>query len=283
MRWRLAAILLAALLVGCRTGAGSLPDQVTPGPHEGLDAVLWMQTSAEYRISAEQAYRLAMLRLEDALRPENAGWTAAVEQKPGYAGLPPAVILDVDDTVLASTPFQAQLVREQARFEPEAWSAWVRKEEAPAVPGSLALARSARERGVRIFYITNRELDLEEATRRNLERQGFPVEGGGDSILSRGERPGWDLKLPRREFVASSHRVLLIVGDSLDDFVAGSRAAAEERNALAQRYDDYWGTRWILIPNPVYGDWLRSLDGFGHAPPPGEILRRKQELLEPYD
>ena len=259
-RWRLGAILLAGWLMGCRTGAGLAPDQ--PGPYEGLDAVLWVQTSAEYRVSAEQAYRLALLRLDHSLRPENAGWTAAVEQKPGYAALPPAVILDVDDTVLASTPFQAELVRQHARFRPEAWAAWVRKEEAPAVPGSLALARSARERGVRVFYVTNREIDLEEATRRNLERQGFPVDGGEDSILSRGERAGWESKTPRREFVASTHRVLLIVGDSLDDFVAGSRASAEERIALAQRYEDWWGTRWILIPNPMYGDWLRSLQGF---------------------
>jgi acid phosphatase len=276
VRGQLQVILFTLLLVSCRSLPGAPP---LVEVHEGLDAVLWVQTSAEYLAASEQAYGVAAERLDEALRPENPGWTAIVDQTSSAAGLPPAVILDVDDTVLATGPFQARIVGGAGRFRLAAWNAWVREEGALPVPGALAFARHARHAGVRIFYVTNREPEVEGATRRNLQRLGFPVDEDGANILSRGERDGWESKERRRAFVAAKHRVLLIVGDGLADFVSGSRVRATERIALTQRYAAYWGRRWILIPNPMYGDWERALYGFDGALPRDETLRRKYREL----
>jgi acid phosphatase len=249
--------------------------------HESLNAVLWAQTSAEYRASAEQAYRLARVQLDEALRPENAVWTAALEQVGDYAGLPPAVVLDVDEGVLDTSSFQARIVEKYGRFRLAEWNDWVREEKGRAVPGAVEFAKYARAKGVRIFYVTNREHEVEAATRRNLQALGFPVDEDGGNILSKNEKEGWGPdKGSRREFIAAGYRVVLVAGDDLNDFLSGSRLEPRERIALAMRWRSNWGTRWIMLPNPIYGGWERSLYEFDYRLAPSEILRRKHSQLE---
>ena len=67
-------------------------------PHENLNAVLWVQSAAEYRASALQTYRAAEASMIRALQDKS--WTAAIEQRRPVPDLPPAVILDLDETVL---------------------------------------------------------------------------------------------------------------------------------------------------------------------------------------
>jgi acid phosphatase len=243
-----------------------------------------MRTSAEYYASAEQAYRLAQRQVDEALEPENADWTAAVEQAPDCAGLPPAVVLDVDEGVLDTSAFQTGLVKTGERFRQSAWQRWVREQQARAVPGAVEFARYAVSRGVRVFYVTNRDWELEGATLRDLVSLGFPVDADGANLLSRREQPGWQSdKTSRRRFIAASHRIVLLVGDDLNDFVAGGRVEPRERVALARRWQSYWGTRWIVTPNPVYGGWERSLYDFDSGLSRPQILRRKYEALEAPD
>lgn len=284
LRVQLKPILLcAALLASCREPVANLPSQ-QGRTHESLDAVLWTQTSAEYDVSAEQAYRLARMQLSEALKPENARWTAAIEQTGPFSDLPPAVILDIDEAVLDNSPFEARLIRKGRVFELDAWNAWVGEENATAIPGALGFAKEVEERGVRIFYVSNRTHDVEDSTRRNLRKLGFQVDPDGANILSKGERAEWRSdKRSRREFVARTHRILLVVGDDLNDFVSGTEISPEERVALARRYQQHWGVKWVLIPNPVYGRWERSLYGFDKGLPRADILRRKYEELEPLE
>src|SRR5690242_6899130 len=97
----------------CRTA--STPRSSTPSAaanataprrtHENLNAVVWTQTAAEYRAVAKQAYRLARLQLDAALADPT--WTAATEQTNVSPTLPPAIVLDLDETVLDNSAFQA--------------------------------------------------------------------------------------------------------------------------------------------------------------------------------
>jgi acid phosphatase len=282
MRHRLKVVLLlAALLASCQTWTAT---PVGESPHESLNAVLWMRTSAEHYALTEQAYRLAMMQVDHALKPENAAWTAAVEQVRGYEGLPPAVVLDIDESVLDTGAFQAQIVKADDRFRRAAWNGWVREQKARAVPGAVEFARYALAKDVRLFYVTNRDWALEDATRQNLEDLGFPVDADGANLLSKGERAGWELdKTSRRQFIAASHRVVLIVGDDLNDFVPGSQTEPRQRVALARRWRSYWGTRWIVMPNAVYGGWERSLYDFDGTLLRPQVLRRKYDALEALD
>jgi predicted secreted acid phosphatase len=83
----------------------------TPVGLDNLNAVLWVQSAVEYRATSLQAYRLAQRALDDALA--DATWTAALEQTGDFAGLPPAIILDIDETVLDNAYYEARLTLDQ--------------------------------------------------------------------------------------------------------------------------------------------------------------------------
>jgi acid phosphatase len=237
-----------------------------------------VQGAAEYAAGATGAYGMAARGME--LGREDSTWTAATEQEGGYHRLPLAVILDVDETVLDNTPYQARLIQDGERFGPESWAAWVGEAGARAIPGALEFTRSAAEAGVTVFYVTNRDAPLEEATRSNLERLGFPLAADVDAVLTRGERPDWSSdKSSRRRHVARRYRILLLIGDDLGDFVTVDGADPAERIALVEQNRERWGTHWIVLPNPMYGSWERSLLGFANLHD-AEAQRLKRERLE---
>lgn len=228
-----------------------------------LDAALWMQTSAEYDALARQTWatagRLLRVGLADSL------WTAAVEQQPGFGSLPPAVIVDVDETVLDNSPYAARLIEAREGYSDESWGLWVNEARARPVPGAVGFARLARELGIEVFYVTNRNFDLEEQTKRNLLAVGFPPGKADDVYLMVREREGWGSdKTTRRAFVAAQYRVLLVVGDDLNDFVSGARSGRQARAALIDEHESKWGSRWIMLPNPTYGSWERAIT-FGES------------------
>ena len=243
-----------------------------------LFATLWQQTSAEYRAAAWQAYDEAREILPVALA--DSSWTAAVEQEGGdFSMLPPAVVVDIDETVLDNSPQQARTILAGGSFDPEAWGAWVNEARAPAVPGAREFLALAESLGVAVFYVTNRDQPLEEATRRNLEAEGLLLDPEVDTVLTRGEREGWGSdKTSRREAIAERYRIVLLVGDDFNDFVS-ARLPRAERDRLVERYADRWGDRWIMIPNPVYGSWEGAL--YGEADDtPEKRARRQLESLE---
>lgn len=286
------AVLLLLVVLGaaaCASGRGR-PATAGPGAAEearpglvGLNATLWMQTAAEYSASARQAYRAAARALPE-LRADPSH-TALAGGPPGAdsESRPPAVILDVDETVLDNSPFQAHLVHENRAFGPEIWASWVREARARPVPGALGFVRTAREMGVDVFYVTNRDHELEGATRRNLREAGFPLDAPGDAVLTEGEREGWGSdKRDRRAEVARTHRVLMLVGDDLHDFVAGTDTTPTARRALARRHGEKWGRSWIMLPNPAYGSWERAASGPGGSSSPADQQARKREALDPW-
>ena len=132
-----------------------------------------------------------------------------------------------------------------------------------------------------MFYVTNRDHDLEEATRANLKRHGFPLREGVDTLLTRGEKEGWGSdKTSRRRAIAASYRVLMILGDDFNDFTAAAAGSpADRRSSVADRAD-WWGRKWFMLPNPSYGSWQRALLQPGD-PDPAERRRAIRAGLAP--
>lgn len=255
---------------------GAPPTPTPARPHENLNAVLWVQSALEYEATALQSFRLAQLQLDAAL--QDPGWTAALEQTGDSSKLPPAVIVDVDETVLDNSYYQARMVRDGTEFSPTTWDPWVMEAKATAIPGAREFTQYAAERGVTIFYITNRTRNIEAATRRNLAAEGFPIAAEVDTVLTRGERPEWNAsaKGPRRAHVARGYRILLLVGDDLGDFVIDASGTPQDRRTRAAPYEEWWGRRWIMLPNPTYGSWERAVTG--NAPDP--IAARRRALID---
>jgi 5'-nucleotidase (lipoprotein e(P4) family) len=279
------AIILPLLLlvVACHgpapaTAPGVSP-QVEPAPlaHEGLNSVLWMQSATEFRGASIGTFAAARRMLDVGLTDPT--WTAAVEQKGSFGHLPPAVIVDVDETVLDNSAYQGRLIRDRLSYATEHWNSWVREEKAPAIPGAVEFVRYAVGRGVTVFYITNRRAAVEEPTRRNLAAAGFPLPAA-DVILSRDEKAEWATgdKTTRRAEVASGYRVVLNIGDNLGDFISDENTPLDRRLSLTETYRDYWGTRWFVIPNPMYGNWEYAVLGHERLDEAGQLRRKRQAL-----
>ncbi len=265
------------------TGAGVAPPTADLWANPGFQSTLWVQTAAEYRAAAESAYNVARAALEAGRsRP---GGSAALEQTGDATALPPAVILDVDETVLDNSPYQAWMIRERKlSYTPESWAAWVGRAEAQPVPGALEFTRYAARSGVAVFYVTNRDRSEEAATRVNLEKMGFPVTSEVDAVLTRGERPEWGSdKTSRRALVAASHRLVLLVGDDFGDFVSIEGLSPQQRAELVQTHRGRWGRDWIILPNPMYGSWERALHGHRRDLPEREVMKLKAGWLRGFN
>lgn len=267
----LATMPVTTLLTGCAAAPRNQPN---------LDATLWVQTASEYRAVARSVYLAAAGDLLTLLA--DSANSATLEQEGDFSRLPAAVILDIDETVLDNSPYQARLLVSGEQYSSDTWAAWVDEGIAQPVPGALEFTSAAVRLGITVFYVTNRRASQESATRQNLSALGFPLQNDLDVVLTRDERPEWNgTKSSRRRFVSNTHRVLMLVGDDLNDFVDVDGLTVAERNAVAEQYRGYWGERWRMLPNPTYGSWERALFEFNYGLPPSERTDRKAEHLEP--
>jgi len=267
----LAALAAMALALGACAPKRALVSPI-------LYPTAWVQTSAEYEAAARQAFNAAARALDAALADST--WTAALEQTGDFAALPPAIITDVDETMLDNSPFEARMARAGLVYDDPAFDTWVESAEAGPVPGALEFATEAARRGVTIFYVSGRGQASEEATRRNLERRGFPLDPDVDVVPATGEQPEWTSdKTSRRAWIASRYRVLLVIGDDFNDFANG-RVPLERRAELVRENAERWGRRWIVIPNPIYGSWERALYDFESGLSDAEKARRVAERLD---
>ncbi|MEO9903403.1 5'-nucleotidase, lipoprotein e(P4) family [Nisaea sp.] len=224
--------------------------------HDGLNATYWVQNSVEYKANAYALYQLAMLRLDQALADKK--WTAALEQSGDYQSKPPAVILDIDETVLDNSPYQAWIVEKDKYYSSKTWAPFVESQTSRMIPGSLEFTKYAKSKGVKVIYVSNRKAPGEEATRANLKKFGYPVDEDTDVVLLRGEKDEWNSsnKTPRREHVVSSYRVLLQLGDNLGDFTDENvKGSPSERLGTFEKHQAMWGKQWIMFANPTYGSW----------------------------
>ena len=242
---------------------------------ENLHAVLWMQKSAEYKANCMQSYKLAELQMQSALKDKK--WTAALEQTGNYINLHPAIILDVDETVLDNSPYEAELIQTGGHYSSSTWNAWCNKAIAEAIPGAVEFCQSADKKGVTVFYVTNRRDTLKEVTRQNLKKVGFPLKENVETVLTRLESSD---KGTRREIVSENYRILLLIGDNLGDFASGfTNGSMQARDSLVTEYKDYFGTKWISLANPVYGDWEGALFDYNYGLSNEEILKIKVNTL----
>jgi len=213
-----------------------------------VGALLWTQSSAEYRALAYQTFVLARLRLDQALRSRNRSRSKK-----------PALVVDVDETVLDNSRFQAELVLRGAAYTAEDWKAWCDRAEAGAVPGAVDFLNYAARQGVRVFYITNRRQPEKAGTINNLTKLGFPAVTD-ESVMIR-EQGTTGSKESRREKVRLHYWIAMLVGDNLNDFndnFAGKSIA--DRSAEVDRERSDFGSRFIVVPNPIYGDWENAVN-----------------------
>ena len=254
---RATSVVLGTMLAA---GAGAEETSV-----EQLNATLWMQVSPEYRAGTEQVYRLATERIANP-GPGSAALEQAQIPNEQLARLPTAVVLDLDETVLDNTVYQARMIRDRTSYSTKTWGEWVGAGQAEAVPGAREFIAAARRLGHTVFFVSNRDCSAppptatdscpaKTATMRNLVALGIDPAPDPAHMLLRGERPDWAAKTQRRAFIAATYRIIALVGDDLGDFVDPKVFAADRA-----RMDWRFGVTWFVLPNPIYGSWTNAFD-----------------------
>ncbi|TWR27352.1 5'-nucleotidase, lipoprotein e(P4) family [Mucilaginibacter pallidiroseus] len=213
-----------------------------------LWASIWQQRSAEYKALCYQAYNIAKLRLDEALK------------NPGQKPL--AVVTDIDETVLDNSPYDAMRASANLDFDAKTWKAWTAKAEADTVPGAPAFFKYAASKGVTVFYITNRDEDERAATLKNLQKYNLPNADNEHLQL----RQTTSSKESRRLQVLKTHNIVLLCGDNLPDFdmLYENKPAEGKRNDVTVQLREQFGKKFIVLPNPAYGDFESALFNFNY-------------------
>jgi 5'-nucleotidase (lipoprotein e(P4) family) len=287
------SLLTTSLLAGCASHAPmptSPPAEPatsaapSPPPNDSLNATVWFQTSVERDLVFREIYRAAGERLAAALADKRWDALPREERANDPRGLPPAIIVDVDETVLDNSPSQVRQIREGRGFDEAAWGAWVNQRAAKPLPGAVEFLSAAAKQGVTVFYISNRDASLAEATLDNLRKAGFPVAAdsqflGLGTVVDGCEQEGSE-KACRRQLVGRTHRVLMQFGDQVGDFVQIVANTPEGRRQAIAAYGDWIGQRWWALPNPLYGSWEPALFGNAWSQPEHERRAQKEAALD---
>ncbi len=244
---------------------------------QSMLSVLYVQTATEFAANNIQTYANAKDALLKGL--EDSSWKAALEQVDNFEDKSPAIILDVDETVLDNSNFQARTILSGLSY-PNGWAKWVNESNAGAVEGVYDFLHFADKKGVKIYYLTNRLESFREATKKNILKLGLPFED--DAVLLMRSEENLRDKTDRRKKIANENRIVLIIGDQLTDFISTKEAYVfhTERKKLAKKYSDLWGTKWFLVTNPTYGRWELSIYEDYPSSEEEAIETRKKTLIQ---
>ena len=205
--------------------------------------VKYVRDAEEYAVLSRMVYRQAL-----------AAVTAAVRERNARVSGPWAVVLDIDETVLDNSTYELDRATYGLAFENGSWNAWVNRGEAGLVPGVVEFISGVRRMGGHVAFISNRDEVVRAATQANLQRFNLWTELDRLCLATDSTYP----KRVRRTEVAEGRGacswntptpILAFVGDQMGDF-----PAAGESDPDAGK-DTAFGTRYFILPNPLYGAW----------------------------
>jgi len=205
------------------------------------NAVLWQQRSGEYRALCFQAYNAARFSLNEKIR------------SPGEK--PRCIVVDIDETLLDNSPQSGQSVLKKIGFDLAEWKRWTNLAKADTVPGALSFLKYVAEKNIEVFYISNRDQSELNATIENLNRYGFPNVDRPHLLF----REDTSNKQQRRDFVSDRYEITLLIGDNLSDFSTIFYQEGKETDSEVDRHASLFGVNYIILPNPMYGDWEQAL------------------------
>ena len=205
---------------------------------ENTMGTLWYQNAAEVDALYQQGYNVATNKLKELLKQPT--------------DKPYSIVLDIDETVLSNIPFQVKMIKDGTAFNPKLWDEWVQKAEAKPVAGAKEFLQFADKNKVQIYYISDRTDAQVDATIKNLEAQGLPVQGR-DHLMFKKE--GDKSKEGRRQEVLKHTNLVMLFGDNLVDFAEFSTKSEDDRDKMFEQLKAEFGDKFIIFPNPMYGSW----------------------------
>ena len=213
--------------------------------NEALMSILWVQTSAEYRALCYQAYNTAMEQINKEVK------------KHKKKDKPLAIVLDIDDTILDTSIYDASFIGTSKRPTLENMKPWINSATASPMPGAVEFLKDVSKKGIEIFYVTNRRAPEHiEGTIKNLEKFDFPSADNEHIFL----RTDSGNKQERFDKIAESFKIIVYMGDNAGDFPLDTYGKLiKERKDIFDEHKKDFGTKFIVLPNPVYGSWESAI------------------------
>lgn len=225
-------------------------------------ALNWFQQSGEYQALSHQAFNSAKL---------------AFDLAKATPGKKKAVVVDLDETMLDNSPYSGWQAKQGQPFATATWAKWSQAEQAGAVPGAVQFARYVNSHQGTMFYVSNRKQSEYAATVANMQKLGFTGMSEKTVLLS-GDTSN---KQPRFDAIKNAgYDIVVYAGDNLNDFGAATyHKDNAQRRAFVADNQSKFGTQYIVLPNPLYGDWESGMaQDYNKLTPEQKLLIRQQAI-----
>ncbi|MER6122659.1 HAD family acid phosphatase [Streptomyces sp. NPDC001795] len=256
---RIAALAAACVVAGGAlygAGAATAGQSTANSTHEPYNIGLLVKdidtyygttldSNGVYQASADSPYAKDLAHIE----ADAKHYIDKAARKAHHRGEKPAVVFDIDDTLLLSLDYEKKT---NYTYNPATWADYVAKADRPAVPGTPALVQYAKDKGVEVFYNSGLKEAQRSAAVENLKKVGADINLDADhmflkdaanppSYLSDCATPGtWkcttvQYKSGTREHIESlGYDIIADFGDQYSDLDGG------------------YSGRTYKLPNPTY-------------------------------
>jgi 5'-nucleotidase (lipoprotein e(P4) family) len=239
---RITLILFALLTIGCNQNSHNDFYNYKIEQEHLVTATIWYQHSPEAKALYYQGFNIAKERV--------------LKYKNKHGEKPKAIIVDLDETMIDNSPFQGRIIETGIEYSPETWKEWTNRAMAKALPGAVEFTKFCDSVGVEVFYLSNRTLKELESTMQNLNLLGFAFVKP-ENMFFKDSISG---KEPRRKRVSLNYDVILLLGDNLNDFSDVFESRGDDWGvSIVDKYKEEFGRRFIVFPNPMYGEWEKNV------------------------
>jgi 5'-nucleotidase (lipoprotein e(P4) family) len=228
--------------------------------------VLFQQTAAEYRALCYQAFNIAKLRINE-IPAEN------------FKKEKLAIITDLDETILDNSYVYGKLIKENKDYSDAEWIDWTNGSAATGVPGAVVFLQWAHQKGLTIFYISNRDTSEVSTTLINLQKLHLPNADTSHMLFL----SNTSSKEVRRQIVMAEDNVVMLLGDNLNDFMQMfEKKPIDSRKEAVDNEKEEWGKKFIVLPNAMYGEWENALYNFHYDLNEAQKEAIRRQLLKGY-
>ena len=214
---------------------------------ERVVASNWQQHSPEYEALVYQAFNIARDNLDDALSkvPE---------------GKKPAIITDIDDTLVNGGLYFSSLTGTSSTRSSEASIAWWKSNHMEALPGAVDFLSEVQGKNIEIFYISGRFNEVKDHSIQMMQKLGFPVKGPENVLFQEKTNETLTKEGQRQKIRDQGYHILMLLGDQLDDLGEVQGKLYPQKQQWVTANDAHFGKEWLIFPNVIYGTWESAID-----------------------
>lgn len=229
-------------------------------------ATLWQQNSGEVKALRYEAYNSGMNYVDKLVKEKT--------------DKPYAVTLDIDETIIDNSPHAGYEIKHNELYSKENFGEWVQKADAKAIDCAKEFTDYAKSKGFEVFYVSNRSEDKElDATIKNMKKLGF-VNSDKEHILLKTDTSNKDARWNK---IKEKYNLAIYCGDNLGDFPNGyDKKSNEERRAIVEKEKKFFGSKYIVLPNPTYGDFENAVYNYDFKMSPSDKMKARLNTINSF-